>query len=259
MRNLALEVYRVAGAVMGWVLWLLFTLAWGALVLPLTLLLGQVWPSAYELYAQLTHGALRLFVQTLSFARIRIEGGDHRLAGARVLVANHQSRLDSPVMLAVEPRLFGPVRGYMLRVPIIGRAIRMLGFFDADADFDTVEAMNRAAERARSCGAGLLFYPEGTRSEPGEVGHFHRGAFRAAFDHDLPIQPVVIEGLDQAFPRGCVISPVRGRHLVRIRYLEPLYPPYGTGPRRDVVRALAERVRKTLVDELAKLRAERET
>ena len=58
--------------------------------------------------------------------------------------------------------------------------------------------------------------------------------------------------------RGAVErSPVGGRHLVRIRYLEPLHPPYGSGVRRDVVRSLAERVRETLVDELARMRAER--
>jgi hypothetical protein len=34
-------------------------------------------------------------------------------------------------------------------------------------------------------------------------------------------------------------------------------PPYGSGPRRDTTRALAERVRETLVEELARMRAER--
>jgi 1-acyl-sn-glycerol-3-phosphate acyltransferase len=171
---------------------------------------------------------------------------------------NHASRLDSPVLLAFEPRLAGPVRGYMLRVPIIGAIIRLLGFFDADAgEAAAFEAMQRAAARARERGGGLLFYPEGTRSKTGSIGAFHRGAFRIAVDHDLPIQPVVIEGLDVAFPPGHLLPPTRGRQLVRIRYLEPLHPPYGEGFRRDVVRALADRVRADLVEALAKLRAER--
>jgi 1-acyl-sn-glycerol-3-phosphate acyltransferase len=226
-------------------------------VIPLTLLLTPVWPAVREHYASLTRVALRAYVRLLPFARLQLEGADERLQGARVLVVNHTSRLDSPVMLALEPRLSGPVRGYMLRVPIVGTAIRLLGFFDADAHVDTVAAMHRAADRARERGGGLLFYPEGTRSATGEVAPFHHGAFRVAYDHDLPIQPVVIEGLDKVFPPGRVISPTRGRQLVRIRYLKPLHPPYGAGSRREVVRALSNEVRNALIEQLAQLRMER--
>lgn len=258
MRSLWLEIHRIGGTLVGWAEWVLLTLLWGLVLVPLTRLLAPVWPGAREAFASLTRVTLRAYVGHLSFAKLQVEGADQRLEGARILVANHQSRLDSPVLLALEPRLCGPVRGYMLRVPLVGSAIRLLGFFDADAgEAAAFDAMNRAAEAARARGGGLLFYPEGTRSVTGEIGPFRRGAFRAAVDHELPIQPVVIEGLDAVLPPGHVITPIRGRQRVRIRYLAPLHPPYGDGPRRDVVRALAERVRQSLVEELAKLRAER--
>ncbi len=252
------DLQRVGGALVGWAVWLGLTLCWGLLVIPVTLLLLPLWPGVRERFASLTRAALRAYVGRLPFARLCVEGADKRLEGPRILVANHQSRLDSPFMLAIEPRLFGPVRGYMLRVPIVGTAIRLLGFFDADvSEVSALAAMQRAAEQARARGAGLLFYPEGTRSQSGEIGRFQRGAFRLAVECELPIQPVVIEGLDVAFPPGRLITPVYGRHPVRIRYLEPLRPPYGSGPRRDVVRALSDRVRVILVEELARLRAER--
>lgn len=258
MRRLGQEIYRVGGTLLGWTIWILLTLVWGILVVPLTRLLLPVWPGVRERFASLTRLALRIFVDHLSFVRICVEGADTRLEGPRILVANHQSRLDSPVLLALEPRLCGPVRGYMLRVPIVGSVIRLVGFFDADAvESAVLGAMNRAAERAHLHGGGLLFYPEGTRSETGEIGSFRGGAFRAAVDHDLPIQPVVIEGLDTVLPPGHAITPMFGRYPARIRYLEPLHPPYGSGLKRDVVRGLAEQVRSTLVDELARMRAER--
>lgn len=233
------------------------TVVWGIAVIPATLLLQPFWPAVRERYSTLTRRVLHWFATHLSFARFQIEGAERRLSGPRVLVVNHQSRLDSPVLLGLEPGSFGPVRGYMLRVPIVGTAVRLLGFFDADAHFATFDAMNRAAARAGAEGGALLFYPEGTRSKTGEIGPFHRGAFRVAYDHGLPIQPVVIEGLDAVLPPGRAIPPVYGRYLVRIRYLEPLHPPYGRGRRRDVVRALAEQVRGRLVEELAQMRAER--
>ena len=252
------EILWLGGALLGWAVWVGLVLVWGLLVIPVTLLLLPLWPGVRGRFAALTRAALRAYVARLPFARFELEGRDERLGGARILIANHQSRLDSPVLLAFEPRLFGPVRGYMLRVPIVGRIIRLLGFFDADgSEAATLDAMQEAAARARAEGAGLLFYPEGTRSTTGEIGRFQRGAFRLAVDQELPIQPLVIEGLDVAFPPGHWLPPIRGRHPVRIRYLEPLHPPYGSGPRRDVVRALTERVRSSLVEELARLRAER--
>lgn len=232
-------------------------LVWGLLVVPVTRLLQPLWPGVRARYARLTQRCMHAYVHHLPFARFLVEGREKRLDGPRILVVNHQSRLDSPLLLGLEPDVFGPVRGYMLRVPIVGRAIRLLGFFDADAELATFDAMNRAAERVRQSGGGLIFYPEGTRSKGGGIGPFHRGAFRAAVDHELPIQPVVIEGLDAVLPPGHAFPPVHGRYPVRVRYLAPLHPPYGTGSRREVVRALAERVRGRMVEALAEMRAER--
>lgn len=251
---------RIAGSLVGWLLFVLLVLVWGLLVVPATLLLAPLFPGVRERFARITAATLGAFVRTLPILRFRVEGDAGRLRGARILVANHQSRLDSPLLIAIEPRLAGPVRGYMLRVPLVGAVIRLLGFFDVDAgDLATFEAMNRAAERARARGEALLFYPEGTRSRTGEIGAFHRGAFRAAVDHDLPIQPLVIEGIEAVFPPGHFIAQADRSHVVRVRYLDPLHPPYGAGPRREVVRALAERVRRSMVEELARLRAERDS
>lgn len=257
MRSLADEVRRVGGTALGWAAWLALMLVWGLVVVPLTRLLALRWPGLSTRYARLTHHALRAYVLHLPFVRFVVDGTQQRLGGPRILVVNHQSRLDSPLLLALEPGVFGPVRSYMLRVPLVGSAIRLLGFFDADADFATFDAMNRAAAHARANGGALIFYPEGTRSTTGEIGRFHRGAFRAAVDHHLPIQPVVIEGLDAVLPPGRAIPPVYGRYPVRVRYLAPLHPPFGAGPRREVVRALTERVREQMLAELAELRAER--
>jgi 1-acyl-sn-glycerol-3-phosphate acyltransferase len=258
MRSSGAELSRIGGTVVGWLWFGGLVLVWGALVIPATLLLAPVWPGVRDRFARLTTRTLGRFVRGLPFLRFRVEGSAERLLGPRIFVVNHQSRLDSPLMIAIEPRLAGPVRGYMLRVPVVGTVIRLLGFFDADAgEVESFEAMNRAAQRARARGEVLLFYPEGTRSKDGEIGPFRRGAFRAAVDHHLPIQPVVIEGIEAVFPPGHAIAQSGASHVVRVRFLEPLHPPYGEGPRRDVVRALAERVRQTMVEELARLRSER--
>jgi 1-acyl-sn-glycerol-3-phosphate acyltransferase len=259
VRSLATDLLRLLATAPGWIFMVLGCLVWGGLGIPLTLLLARVWPGARELFNDLTHRMLHLYIMALPFVRFRVEGQEHRLRGPRILVVNHQSWLDPILMIGLEPRLGGPVRRYMLRVPIFGSIIRLAGFYESDiGELPSLEQMRLSAEAARARGGGLLFFPEGTRSADGEIGPFHRGAFRTAVDYDLPIQPVVIEGLDRVLPRGNVIAQTRWRYPVRIRYLDAILPPFGSGVRRDVVRSLSEGVRDEFVDELARLRSERD-
>lgn len=258
VRRLAEDAYRVAATFAGWSVFIVGCLVWGVSVIPVTLLLSQRWPGAREHFDRLTRRALRLYVRTLPFMRVQIECSERRLSGPRILVANHQSWLDSIMLIALEPRLIGPARGYMFRIPIVRTILALMGFYPSDVHtLPSLDRMREAAERARRRGEGLLFFPEGTRSRTGAIGGFHRGAFRLAVDHALPIQPVVIEGLDRVLPPGQVLVASSGRPSVRVRYLEPLRPPYAEGPRRDVVRALGERARDLLAAELDRLRAER--
>jgi 1-acyl-sn-glycerol-3-phosphate acyltransferase len=258
MRRFAEEAFRLASTALGWAAFVGLVLVWAIAVIPATLLLTPLLPSVRERFVSLTSATLGAFVRGLPFLALRVDGSAKRLEGARILVANHQSRLDTPVMIALEPGLVGPVRGYMLRVPVVGTVIRLLGFFDTDASARaTLEAIDGAVLSALERGGALLFYPEGTRSRTGEIGPFRLGAFHTAVTHALPIQAVVIEGLDAVFPPGHFTVQTRGRHVARIRYLEPLRPPFGVGRRRDVARALAERLRGMMIDELARLRSER--
>ena len=194
------------------------------------------------------------------YMRIGVEGAERRVAGTRILVANHQSWLDPLVLMGIEPRLAGPVRRYMLRVPIFGTVARLAGFFQSDVgELPSLDEVARCVADARARGGSLLFFPEGTRSKDGALGPFHRGAFRTAFDHGLAIQPVVIEGLDRVLPRHGPIVQTYGRTLVRVRYLAPIAPPFEIPgvPRRDVVRGLAERARTAIAEELEAMRKSR--
>jgi 1-acyl-sn-glycerol-3-phosphate acyltransferase len=249
------SAWRVVATLAGWVVFVGLCALWGLLVIPATLLLSRAWPRTREHFDRLTRAALRAYVGSLGFLRLRVEGRERRLRAARVLVANHQSWLDPVVLLGLEPRACGPARGYLYRVPVVRSVLGLLDFFPADSGENaTFQAMQRAAAGLRARDGALLVFPEGTRSRSGEVGAFQRGAFRIALDHGLPIQPVAIAGLDRVLPPGRLIAQAPGRPLVRVRYLAPLEPPYGEGPRREVVRALSERVRSALIAELEELR-----
>ncbi len=260
MRRLARELYRYVATAQGW-LWVgSLTLFFGLVPIPLALLLARFWPGAGEWFADFTHRTLALYGRTCMYMKIGVEGAERRVAGTRILVANHQSWLDPLVLMGLEPRLAGPVKRYMLRVPIFGAVPRLAGFFQSDVgELPSLEEMARCVATARARGGSLLFFPEGTRSKDGALGAFHRGAFRTAFDHGLAIQPVVIEGLDRVLPRHGPIVQTYGRQLVRVRYLAPITPPFDMpgALRRDVVRGLAERAHDVIAEDLEAMRKSR--
>ena len=256
-RRLRGGLRRVAGTVLGWVVFASLCLVWGVLVVPATAVLVRFRPDARDRFRELTQRTLGLYLRSLPFLELRVERPSAPLVGPRILVANHQSWLDPIVMMSLEPGVRGPSQPYMFRVPVVRSVLRLSGFFAATAgDPAPLERMAADAEAARRDGGALLFFPEGTRSRSGAVGSFRRGAFRVAFDHQLPVQPVVIAGLDRVLPPGHLIAQAPGRALVRVRYLEPRVPPFGPGPRRSVVRELGERVRSSIVEELTRMRAE---
>jgi 1-acyl-sn-glycerol-3-phosphate acyltransferase len=249
---------RLFGTAVGWGAFGLGCLVWAVVVVPPALLLSRVWPRARQHFNDLTRAALRFYVAILPFMRLRVVGREHGAPRPCVLVVNHQSRLDPIVMMALEPRLAGPARRYLLRTPALGAVLRMAGFYEAEVGEPAPLArILSSAGEARGRGGALLFFPEGTRSLDGEIGPFRRGAFRLAVDASLPIQPVVLEGMDVLPPTTWVVREP-WRHPVTVSYLPPLLPPFGEGPVRNVARGLAEKVRAAMVDEIARLRAERQ-
>jgi 1-acyl-sn-glycerol-3-phosphate acyltransferase len=257
LRRLARELYRYGATVQGWLWFGSITLFFGLVPIPLVLVLSRFWPGAGDWFADLTHRGLALYGRTCLYMRIGVEGAERRVPGTRIVVANHQSWLDPLVLMGVEARLAGPVRRYMLRVPIFGTVARLAGFFQSDVgELPSLDDVARCVATARARGGSLLFFPEGTRSKDGALGPFHRGAFRTAFDHGLAIQPVVIEGLDRVLPRKGPIVQTYGRQLVRVRYLAPIEPPFAIPgvPRRDLVRGLADRAREAIAEELEAMR-----
>ena len=234
------------------------SILWGVLIIPLTIALSRFSPGVRDLFTDCTQATLGMFIRLLPFLKLSVDRSRRLCDGSRVLVLNHQSWLDPIVMLSLERRLSGPARGYLFRTPIIRSVLKLGRFYSSDGGEPApLDRMRQGAQDALDHRGTLLFYPEGTRTKTGEIGDFHLGAFRMAVEYKLPIQPVLIDGLDQVFPAGSVIVQTLGRYLVRVRYLDPIEPPYGEGPQRRVVRELAQQVHLSMVEELARLRTER--
>jgi 1-acyl-sn-glycerol-3-phosphate acyltransferase len=193
------------------------------------------------------------------YTRRRVAGRERldALAGPVVFVANHNSHMDTPVILRALP-------GRWRRRTAVAAAAdyfyaKRRDALSASLVFGTVPLERNSGagvgpgqtahlDRLFRAGGSLLTFPEGTRSRDGRVGRLRSGAALLAAEHDLPIVPIYLSGTREAMPRGhhwMVFKAGRPgpRHPIEIRFGNPIVPRPGERP-GDVM----ERVRLFLAE-----------
>jgi 1-acyl-sn-glycerol-3-phosphate acyltransferase len=184
--------------------------------------------------------------------QVRVEGGAAP-DGGLLLVANHLSWLDIPMLAAVRPARMlakSEIRGW----PVAGWLTARSGalFIDRDRIRALPETVARIAEALRA-GEAVTVFPEGSTWCGRAQGHFRRAAFQAALDAGVPVQPVrlryrVTEGAPTTAAAfvgddsllASVWRVARARRLVaEAEVLEPIMP--GSRPDRRSLAGAAEK------------------
>jgi 1-acyl-sn-glycerol-3-phosphate acyltransferase len=121
-----------------------------------------------------------------------------------VLVSNHASYLDGPILVAALPRPCVFVAKRELQSQrVAGAYLRRIGAVFVER-FETAGAVEGAQAMADvlARGESLLVFPEGTFiAEPGLLP-FHLGAFLVAAGAGVPVVPLAIRGDREALPGG---------------------------------------------------------
>jgi 1-acyl-sn-glycerol-3-phosphate acyltransferase len=153
--------------------------------------------------------------------RLRVSGLGNLPDGPCVVVANHCSYLDGPVVKAALPTRFSfVIKKEMNRVPLAGFLLRRIGSEFVDrVDRNKGAADARRLLRSANRGQSLVFFPEGTfEPQPGLL-KFHSGAFAIAARSQLTVVPCVIRGSRQRLPsNGLLLRP----GLIELEVLPPL-------------------------------------
>ncbi|MEQ9398325.1 MAG: lysophospholipid acyltransferase family protein [Longimicrobiales bacterium] len=140
----------------------------------------------------------------------------------QVLVANHVSWFDVLALAAFMP---GPYRFVakkeLTKVPFFGPAWQACGHIAIDRDDrkSAIESLAVARRRLEEDRPTVILFPEGTRSEDGELRPFKKGAFVLAIQTGVEVVPAAVLGSREVMKKGSfLIRPGR----VTIRFGSPI-------------------------------------
>lgn len=202
--------------------------------------------------AWITHLWARCFLPCMGVRLVR--RGPLPPPGAMV-VANHLSYLDIPVLAACCPTLFLS-KAEIARWPVIGTLARAAGtlFIDRTERRDTGRVFAQLSVWLRA-GERITWFPESTTSRGDRVHPFKPSLFQAALRAGAPccpvtLQPAVVGAAAAASERVCWHGPVslashalRLLALPRVVYTVTFHPPVaGATDRKALARACEEQV-----------------
>ncbi|HEX2494753.1 MAG TPA: lysophospholipid acyltransferase family protein [Steroidobacter sp.] len=207
---------RSLDAVYGLLAMALF-LAFGLLACLLVLL-----PMGVAARRQVAHKTARAYFWSVGMP-VQLHGAHNLPDGPCVIVANHASYIDGPVLKAALPARFCfVIKKEVSRVPLAGLLLRRIGSEFVDRFNRHAGGMDaRRLIKAADSGQALAFFPEGTfLAQPG-IGKFHTGAFAIAARAGMPIVPVGVLGTRRILPSGRLLL---RRGVIDVHVLPPLGP-----------------------------------
>lgn len=170
---------------------------------------------AYWLVYSLARGFFKLFY------RLKIYGDQHIRPGSSLLIANHTSFYDPPILsISCNEEVHFLARESLFQVPLLGRLIRTLNTHPVARESADMNAL-RQMVRLLSQGKKLIIFPEGTRSKTGTLHHFKPGFSFLAKKTRATIYPAYIAGAYDVWPAKRKLPKLFGR--VSCVYGSPVY------------------------------------
>lgn len=168
-------------------------------------------------FHRLVHKLYKWDLSHIPGIALRISGSRQIPGKPHMIVANHQSMLDSALMMAISPKLIIIANNNASSNKLISRVFKWLDFYtipdNGEIDMDVL----------RQCvndGYSIMMFPEGQRNPESSILRFHKGAFKIACELGLNIQPVIIHGANDVLPRNSLLA-FQGRITIAI---DPVIP-----------------------------------
>lgn len=183
---------------------------------------------------------------------LKVIGGEYvPPRGGVIVAANHASYLDIPLLgCALKRKADFVGKSELFKNPMIGFFFRRLGGFPIRREGVDRWAIEEAVRRLKA-GRLVVFYPEGRRSEDGQLQRPRPGVGMVAALANVPIVPALIEGTEQILPK----QSLRLRLFpVVIKFGPPLNPSTLTASKPD--KSAYSQISEAVMAEIEKLKNE---
>jgi 1-acyl-sn-glycerol-3-phosphate acyltransferase len=199
LRQVPLTLKRMVFTFLTFLVFFIFAFV---LITPLTLLYILLVPKSEKKryrYHQMIAFFMRLALKALPGVKFSLDNKyGETFEKPAVIIANHQSHLDLLCTMMLNPKVVLLTTDWVWKNPMYGVIIRFAEFYPVSDGYDkNVERLKSLVER----GYSVVVYPEGTRSETGEILRFHKGAFQLAQALNVDILPVIVHGANHVMPK----------------------------------------------------------
>jgi 1-acyl-sn-glycerol-3-phosphate acyltransferase len=179
----------------------------------------------------------------------RITGAENVPAeGPVILASNHVSVLDPPVVaIGIWRPCASMAKEELFRNPAFAWYIRHLNAFPVKRGTGDRGALKTAMEVLEQ-GRPLVMFPEGTRSETGELQEPELGVAMIAYRTGAPVVPAYVSGTNRVLPRGGRLRLAK----IRLRYGTPMT--FAAEPGKKPGREEYERAAHQIMEAIAALR-----
>jgi 1-acyl-sn-glycerol-3-phosphate acyltransferase len=154
---------------------------------------------------------------------VRVEGAGNLQPDTNyVLVCNHVSYLDTPAVLGKVPVHFRFLaKAELFKIPFMGWHLARSGHVSVPLEDvrGSLKSLSRAAQLMQTGKLSLWIFPEGGRTETGELQEFKDGAAYLAIKGKSPVVPMALLGIGKCLPMGSLTF---RRGNVRLRIGKPI-------------------------------------
>ena len=134
-----------------------------------------------------------------------------------VIVANHQSLADIVILYQTKMQFKWVAKESLFTVPFVGWSLSLCKHIRiARGQLTSIKKVYREAREWLRKGIPVLFFPEGTRSETGEMRDFQNGAFKLAIREKVPVLPILLEGTGNAIPKGSWLFEAQAPSMIKV-------------------------------------------